>query len=139
MWSSDYERGKVTLTEGIELPSGDAINDIDKERCKYLEILEFDSVREKNMIRNFQSEYFRRSKLVMKSRLNGRNKLKALNTWAISLLRYGAGILNWRKHVLDEMDRQTRKIMTMNKEFHPKSDVDRLYVPRSKGGRGLLS
>ena len=23
--------------------------------------------------------------------------------------------------------------------FHPKSDVDRLYVERSKGGRGLLS
>ena len=26
----------------------------------------------------------------------------------------------------------------MNKEFHPKSDVDRLYVTRSKGGRGLI-
>ena len=36
------------------------------------------------------------------------------------------------------MDRKTRKIMTMNKEFHPKSDVDRLYVMRSKGGRGLI-
>ena len=28
--------------------------------------------------------------------------------------------------------------MTINKEFHPKSDVDRLYVTRSKGGRGLI-
>ena len=28
--------------------------------------------------------------------------------------------------------------MTMNKGFHPKSDIDRLYVPRSKGGRGLI-
>ena len=91
------------------------------------------------MIRNFQREYFRRARLVMRSRLNGRNKIRALNTWAISLLRYGAGILNWRKNVLDEMDRKTRKIMTINKEFHPKSDIVRLYVPRSKGGRGLLS
>ena len=109
------KRGKVTLTEGIELPSGDTIKDIDKEGYKYLGILEFDSVREKDMIRNFQSEYFRRSRLVMRSKLNGRNKIKALNTWAISMLRYGAGILKWRKNVLDEMDRQTRKIMTMNK------------------------
>ena len=41
--------------------------------------------------------------------------------------------------MLDEMDRKTRKIMTMNKEFHTKSDIDRLYTPRNKGGRGLLN
>ena len=27
--------------------------------------------------------------------------------------------------------------MTMNKELHPRSDVDRLYVSRNEGGRGL--
>ena len=133
------KRGKATSTEGIELPSGDTIKDIEKEGYKYLGILEFDFVKENDMIRNFQREYFRRARLVMRSRLNGRNKIRALNTWASSLLRYGAGILNWRKNVLDEMDRKTRKIMTINKEFHPKSDIDRLYVPRRKGGRGLLS
>ena len=62
------KRGKVTLTEGIELPSGDIIKDIDKEGYKYLGILEFDSLREKSMIRNFQSEYFRKSRLVMRSK-----------------------------------------------------------------------
>ena len=29
--------------------------------------------------------------------------------------------------------------MTMNKELHPRSDVARIYVPRKKGGRGLIS
>ena len=28
--------------------------------------------------------------------------------------------------------------MTMNKELHPRSDVDRLYVSRMEGGRGLI-
>ena len=37
------------------------------------------------------------------------------------------------------MDRKTRKLMTMYKTLHPKSDVARLYVPRCKGGRGLIS
>ena len=37
------------------------------------------------------------------------------------------------------MDRKTRKVMTMNKEFHPKSDTARLYVSRKKGSRGLIS
>ena len=53
------KRGKVTLTEGIELPSGDTIRDIDKG-YRYLEIFQFDSVRDNIMTRHFQSEFFRR-------------------------------------------------------------------------------
>ena len=37
------------------------------------------------------------------------------------------------------MDQRTRKLMTMHKALHPKNDVDRLYVPRKEGGRGLAS
>ena len=29
--------------------------------------------------------------------------------------------------------------MTMNKELHPRSDVARIYAPRKKGGRRLIS
>ena len=36
------------------------------------------------------------------------------------------------------MDRKTRKVMTMNKEFHPRSDIARLYVSRKNGRRGLI-
>ena len=74
----------------------------------------------------------------MKSKLNGRNKIMTLNTWAVSILRYGAGILKWNKNELQEMDRKTRKFMTMNKELHPRSDVAWLYVCRKNGGRGLI-
>ena len=38
----------------------------------------------------------------------------------------------------DEIDRKTKKVMTMNKELHSRSDVDRLYVFRMEGGRGLI-
>ena len=64
--------------------------------------------------------------MILKSKLNGRNKIIALNTWAVSILRYGAGILKWNKNELQEMDRKTRKFMAMNKELHPRSDVTRL-------------
>ena len=37
------------------------------------------------------------------------------------------------------MDRKSRKIMTMHCAFHPKSDTDKLYLTREKGGRGLIS
>ena len=35
--------------------------------------------------------------------------------------------------------KEVDEIMTMNKELHPRSDVTRIYVPRKKGGRGLIS
>ena len=37
------------------------------------------------------------------------------------------------------VDRKARKIMTMNGALHPKSDIDRLYLGRKNGGRGLIS
>lgn len=40
---------------------------------------------------------------------------------------------------LMELDRNTRKMMTMHGVLHPKSDVDRLYLQKQKGGRGLIS
>ena len=57
----------------------------------------------------------------------------ALNTWAVSISRYGAGILKWIKNELQEMDRKTRKFMAINKELHPRSDVARLHVSRKNG------
>ena len=30
----------------------------------------------------------------MKSKLNAKNEIQAINTWAVALLRYGAGIIN---------------------------------------------
>ena len=37
------------------------------------------------------------------------------------------------------MDQRTRKLLTMHKALHPRDDVDRLYVSRKEGGRGLAS
>ena len=38
-----------------------------------------------------------------------------------------------------KIDRTTRKTLTMYGAFHPKSDIDRLYLKRKHGGRGLIS
>ena len=53
-------------------------------------------------------------------------------------MRYGAGTVKWTKSELNEIDRKTRKVMTLNKELHPRSYVDRLYVSRMEGGRRLI-
>ena len=91
------------------------------------------------MKERFTKEYKRRIKLILKSNLNSRNAISAMNIWAVAVMRYGAGIMKWTKEELEKLDRQTRNIMTMNGALHPKSDVHRLYVARQRGGRGLQS
>ena len=110
-------RGKVKSTDGINLPSGGKIREIEEDGYKYLGILEYDRVKEQEMKDKFKNECFRRAKCILKSKLNGRNKIMALNTCAVAIFRYGAGILKWNKNELEEMNRKTRKFMTVNKEL----------------------
>ena len=71
-------------------------------------------------------EYFRRLRKVLKSKLNGQNLVQEVNTWVVSLLRYSAAFISWRKCKLEVIDRKTRKLFTIYGGLHPKSDIDRL-------------
>ena len=77
--------------------------------------------------------------MILEYKLNERNKVTAINTWAIAIFRYGAGIIHWKASELKDLDKKLRKTMKMYGGLHPKSDVDRLYVKRKEGGRGLIS
>ena len=88
---------------------------------------------------NGSREYIRRLRKVLKSKLNGGNLVRRVNTWAVYLLRYSAAFFSWRKSELEAIDRKTRKLFTIYGALHPKSDVGRLYIPRKEGGRGLIS
>ena len=57
----------------------------------------------------------------------------------MAVVRYSAGFLDWTKEEIDILDRKTRKSLTINGGAHPKADVDRLYLRRILGGRGLIS
>ena len=74
----------------------------------------------------------------MKSKLNAGNIVSANNARAVLLVRYGAGILKWNKEEMRAMDRKTRKLMTTYRTLHPQADVDRLYLKREDGGRGMI-
>ena len=134
------EKGKIVKSVGIELLDGKVIKSLqDGERYNYLGILEADKFLEEKMKLNVSKEYIRRLRKVFKSKLNGGNLVRGVNAWAVSLLRYSAAFVSWRKSELEAIDRKTRKLFTIYGALHPKSDVDRLYIPRKEGGRGLIS
>ena len=47
--------------------------------------------------------------------------------------------MNWTKNKLANLDRKTRKLLTMYGALHPRSNVSRLYLSRTDEGRGLIS
>ena len=104
-----------------------------------LGVLEADVIKDKDMKEKIEKEYLRRVRKILKSKLNGMNSISAINSRAVSVVRYGAGIIKWTKEELEKLDRKTRKLLTIHRAFHCRGDVDRLYVKRSKGGRGLIS
>ena len=135
----EIRHGKQVACEGIELPGGEVMKEVEESGYKYLGVLEGACIKTKEMKDLVKTEYLRRVRLVAGSWLRGGNMIRAVNTWAVSVVRYTAGILEWNKTELKAMDVKTRKLLTMKGAFHMNSNVDRLYMKRQVGGRGLIS
>ena len=106
------EKGKIVKSVGIELPDGKVIKSLQEgESYRYLRILEADRFLGEEMKLKVSKEYFRRLKKVLKLKLNGSNLVQGVN----------------------------RKLFTIYGGLLPKSDVDRFYIPRKDGGRGLIA
>ena len=134
------EKGKIVKSVGIEWLDRKVIKLLQEGASyKYLGILEADNFLEEKIKLNVSKEYIRKLRKVLKSKLNGRNLVRRVNIWAVPLLRYSAAFVSWRKTELQAIDRKTRKLFTIYGALHPKSDVDRLYIPRKEGERGLIS
>lgn len=63
------KRSKVVGCEGIELSSVRIMNEVEREVCRYLGIVESGKSKKR------------------RNKLNGRNKIMAVNTWTVALLR----------------------------------------------------
>ena len=114
------EKEKIVKSVGIEFPDGKVIKSLQEgENCKYLGILEADKFLEEKMKLNVWKEYIRRLRNVLKSKLNCGNLVRGVNTWAVSLLRYSAAFVSWRKSELQAIDRKTRKLFTIYGALHP--------------------
>ena len=109
------------------MPDGKVIKSLHEgESYNYLGILEADKCLEEKMKLNVSKEYIERLRKVLKSKLNGGNLVRGVNSWAVSLLRYSAAFVSLRKSELQAIYRKTRKLFTIYKALHPKSDVEGL-------------
>ena len=85
------------------------------------------------------STFKKRVKSILKTELNAKNVLNAIGEYAVPVLTYTFGVINWTEQEIKDADIHVRKQLNMFRMFEIRSDVDRLYVPRMMGGRGLMS
>ena len=108
--------GKRHLIDGIELPNKDKIKSLaENETYKYLGILETDTIKQAETKEKIQNEYLRRTRKLLETKLNSRNLIIGISTWAVPLVRYSGPFLKWTREELKQMDQRTRKLMTMHK------------------------
>ena len=73
------KRGKVVRYERIKLTNSEVMKEVEKEGYMYLGIVELDKIKENEMKEKTIKEYKRRLRLVVKSKLNRKNKIIAIN------------------------------------------------------------
>lgn len=134
----NMQRGKLHKKAGIQLEEGN-IEELTDKPYKYLGIEEIEDIQHGTTKEKVRKEFITRTKKIYQSKLSGHNKVTAYNQYAVPVIQYSAGIIDWTKEEILELDRKSRKIMNMNKSLHPRADIHRLYVTRDKGGRGIRS
>lgn len=115
------KRRKVVNGEDIQLLNDQTLKSF-KGKNKYLGVLKSDSV----LIIKMKAKIW---EVHQKSKLNGSNLVKVVNTWAVS---YSEVFL---KAKLAKSDR-TRKEFNMDGGLYPRAGVRKLYLPRKENGRG---
>ena len=90
--------GKRQLIDGMELPNQDKIKTLAENKAyKYLGILEAETIKQVQMKEKIQKEYLRRNAKLLETKLNSRNFIKGINTWAVPLVRYSGPFLKWTR------------------------------------------
>ena len=90
-----------------------------------------DDFKDESVKDRLSKEYVGRVKKVIRSKLNGGNMVRVINSWAVSLLRYSSGVVRWTKVELMNLDRKTRKLLIIQDALHARANGSRLYLMRS--------
>ena len=136
---ASFLRGTLKKTANMNPDVDTIIRELEPgETHMYLGVHGCNGISHSAMKEKIRKEYYRRIRLVLKTELNSKDRIVVINTLAVLVVQYSYNILNWNLLDLQRMDRKTRKLLTSHRMHHPKAGVDRLYLPRSNGGRGMI-
>ena len=87
MAKANFERGKLASTGNIVINDDTEVQELDQEEVyKYLGVDENDGIQHSKMKEKIRKEYNRRVRLILRTELNGRNKVEAVNSRAVPVI-----------------------------------------------------
>ena len=132
-----FKRGKLEKYDHVRLDDETMIKDLEQEKVyKYL-VNESSGIQHVAMTQKLKKELVRKTQLILKTELNSKNRIFAVNMLAIPVITYSFNIIDWNLSEVKRLDVKIRKMMTTHSMHHPKVDIHRLYLSRSSRGRGL--
>jgi len=105
---------------------------------RYFGHMQSKQIRQAQMKHKLGEEYLHRTKSILKTKLNGKNTIKAVNTYATPVLTFSFGIVKWTPTDLENLQTKTRALLTRYRFHHPRTAKERLTLSRQMGGRVLI-
>ena len=116
-----FVKGKLSgHNTGVKVGKTETIKGLEPGQVyMYLGVDESNGIQHSTMRERLRCEYFRRVKMVLRTELYSRNKVLAINGLALPVLTYSFGVIHWGTTDLQQLDRRTRKLLTMHGVHHP--------------------
>ena len=92
---ASFKKGKLSYTSGIKLNDGTIIRELEqKEVYKYLGVNEGSGMKHAMIKEKLRKECIRRLRIIMKTELNSKNRINAINTIAVPVISYSFNLIN---------------------------------------------
>jgi len=86
-------------------------------------------IKHAQMKQKLGKEYLNCTKSILKTKLNGKNMIKAINTYATPVLTFSFGIVKWTPTDLENLQTKMRTLFMRYRFHHPRAEKERLTLP----------
>jgi hypothetical protein len=93
---------------------------------RYLGHMQSKQIKHAQMKQKLGEEYLNRTKSILKTKLNRKNTIKAIDTYAARVLTFSFGIVKWTPTDLEKLQTKTRTLLTRYRFHHPHAAKERL-------------
>lgn len=132
------KRGKLSEGNTMMIEDDLGIQRLTQEDTyKYLGIQQGMEIKSNEAKESFEYKFLNRLKKTLQAKLNAKAMNTAISSWVIPCLSHSFGVRKWTASDLKQLDIQVRALLTRHGMHHPHASVNRLYIPRKDGGRGM--
>ena len=89
------------------------------------------------ILKKAEKEVIRRVSVILDTPMSDKNKIDAINTFALPVITFFMPVIYFSQDYLNEVDMKIKRLLTERGARHPQHLNSLLYASRSIGGRGL--